>query len=63
VPALRLTVTLKETLGFFQKIFLLYENPYKTMRNNCERQVFRCDFNLKIKSGKSWMLKQPCDKV
>jgi hypothetical protein len=62
-PAFRLTVTLGETLGFFQKIFLLYKNPYKTMRNHCERQVFRCDFNLKTKPGKSWMLKQPYDKV
>ena len=33
------------------------------MRNHCERKVFRCDFNLKTKPEKGWMLKQPYDKV
>jgi hypothetical protein len=52
-----------ETLGFYRKIFFYIKNLYKTIRNHGERQVFRCDFNLKTKPGKRWILEQPSDKV
>jgi hypothetical protein len=59
VPAFLLTVTLGETLGLFQKIFIYltafknrFLTPYKTMINYGEEQLFGFEINLKIKPGK-----------
>jgi hypothetical protein len=62
VPAFFLTVTLGETLGLFQKIFMQTESPYKTMEIRGGKQFFRSDFNLKTKPGKAWVVEKPCDK-
>jgi hypothetical protein len=52
-------VTLGETLGLFQKIFIyltVFKNrfltPYKTMINYGGEQLFGFEINLKIKPGK-----------
>jgi hypothetical protein len=62
-PAFSLTVDLRETLGFLNFFSFNYESPYKTMKNYLKKHLFRCDFNLKTKAGKRWILKQSCDKV
>jgi hypothetical protein len=53
-----LTVTLMKTLVFYRKTLIYIDTLYKTIRNHGKRQVFRCDFNLKTKTGKRWILEQ-----
>ena len=43
--------------------FIQIGTPYKTMGIHGGKQFFRCDFSLKTKPGKEWMVEKPCDKV